>query len=79
LNSSLAESAYAIPQLPQSPVEQLLQLLATDDTSPSALFVRAEKTDITRSAPSCPLGQVAASSERLIDRKSSNLFSQIGQ
>jgi hypothetical protein len=68
-----------MPQLPQSPVVQLPQLLATDDISPSALFVRAEKTDMTRSAPSCPLGQVAGSSERLIDRNSSNLPSQTGQ
>jgi hypothetical protein len=68
-----------MPQLPQSPVEQLLQALATDDTSPSALFVKAEKTEITLSAPSWPLGQVAGSSERLIERNSSNLFSQVGQ
>jgi hypothetical protein len=46
------DQAQAMPQLPQSPVVQLLQLLATDETPPSALFVRAEKTEITRSAPS---------------------------
>jgi hypothetical protein len=33
-------------------VVQLPQLLATDDTSPSALFVNAENTEMTRSAPS---------------------------
>ncbi len=68
-----------MPQLPQSPDEQLPQALATDDTSPSALFVSAEKTDISLSAPSWPLGQVAGSSERLIERSSSNLRSQVGQ
>jgi hypothetical protein len=68
-----------MPQLPQSPVEQLPQALATDDTSPSALFVRAEKTETTRSAPSWPCGHVAGSVERLIDRSTSNFFSQVGQ
>jgi len=34
---------------------------------------------MTRSVPSWPLGQVAGSSERLIDRNSSNLLSQTGQ
>jgi hypothetical protein len=75
----MATWAQAMPQLPQSPVVQLPQLLATDDTSPSALLVRAEKTEMTRSAPSWPLGQVADSSERLIDRRSSNLLSQTRQ
>jgi len=76
---STGASRQATPQLPHSPVEQLPQLLATDDISPSALFVKAEKTEMTRSAPSWPLGQAAGSSERLIGRKSSNLLSQVGQ
>jgi len=75
----MAAQTQAMPQLPQSPVEQLLQALATDETSPSALFVNAEKTDMTRSAPSWPLGHVAGSLERLMERRSSNLLSQTGQ
>jgi hypothetical protein len=43
---------------------------------PSAPLLKDENTESTRSASSWPLGQVAGSSERLIERKSSNLVSQ---
>ena len=43
---------------------------------PSTPLLKDENMESTRSAPSCPLGQVAGSSERLMERSSSNLASQ---
>jgi hypothetical protein len=64
----------------QSLAEQVAQpLLATDDTSPSPLFAKAENIEITRSASGWPAGQVAGSLARTIGRSSSNLWSQTGQ
>ncbi|GAG45122.1 unnamed protein product, partial [marine sediment metagenome] len=40
--------------------------------SPVAPLLTAEKTDSTRCAPSWPLGQLAGSSEWLIERSNSN-------
>ena len=48
----------------------------TGALKPSAPLVKDENTESARSAPSCPLGQVAGSSERLMERSSSNLVSQ---
>ena len=43
---------------------------------PSAPLLKDENTESTRSAPSWPWGQLAGSSERLMERSSSNLASQ---
>ena len=64
-------------QLPDEQEEQAEP--PTGVLKPSAPLLKDENIESTRSAPSCPLGQVAGSSARLIERKSSNLVSQRGQ
>ena len=66
-----------VEQLPDEQEEQAEPPIGA--LKPSAPLLTDENTESTRSAPSWPSGQVAGSSERLIERKSSNLASQRGQ
>ena len=61
-------------QLPDEQEEQAEP--PTGELMPSDPLLKDENTESTRSAPSWPSGQVAGSSDRLIDRRSSNLASQ---
>ncbi len=61
-------------QLPDEQEEQAEP--PTGELMPSAPLLKDEKVERTRSAPSWPSGQVAGSSDRLIERKTSNLASQ---
>ena len=64
-------------QVEQLPAVQAVQgEPPTGVLEPSALLLKDEKTESTRSAPPWPLGQLAGSLERLIGRRSSNLASQ---
>ena len=64
-------------QLEHDPDEQEEQAEPpTGELMPSAPLLKDENTESTRSAPSWPSGQVAGSSERLIERRNSNLVSQ---
>jgi hypothetical protein len=46
---------------------------------PSSPLEKEAKRERTRLAPGCPLGQVAVSSARLMERSSSNFWLQVGQ
>jgi hypothetical protein len=64
----------------QAPVAQELQgLPPVGIIEPSSPLENEAKSERTRSAPGCPLGQVAVSSARLIERNSSNFWLQVGQ
>ena len=63
-----------VEQLPDEQEEQGEP--PTGVLKPSAPLLKDENIESTRSAPSWPLGQVAGSSARLIERKNSNLVSQ---
>ena len=63
-----------VEQLPDEQEEQGEP--PTGELMPSAPLLKDENTESTRSAPSWPSGQGAGSSDRLIERRSSNLASQ---